>query len=216
MTTVAAPTPSALAVAPRPRRTAWPYAGIVSAAAAGVPGSLLVQGPGTFPSTDVLDASLSSALSLTVGAGIALLGLVATFVFLFGLTRFVARHAPLRAGLVEALRWASIAFLATGSIGVVVRCAPGGTAREAATLSVLADQLSTAANLPALAVMALVGVAAVRDRVLARAVGVLALLLTALSVGTMLVVGLPHSASLVYPVFALVVGVAALVSRKPA
>jgi hypothetical protein len=125
MTTLTAASSSALAVAPRPRRTAWPYAGIVSAIAAALPGSPLVQGPATFLSTDIMFASLSSALSLTVGAGLALLGLAATFVFLFGLTRFVARHAPLRAGLVEALRWASIAFLAAGSIGVMVRCTPG-------------------------------------------------------------------------------------------
>ena len=64
---------------------------------------------------------------------------------------------------------------------------PGGTdiamyTREsAATLAVLADQLTSAAFLPLLAVMALVGVAAVRDRVLPRTVGVVALLLTAAS-----------------------------------
>jgi len=217
----------------RPRRSLWPYAGIVSALASGASGVALVQGPGTFRdsttwgSTDLVVANLNTALSIRIGAGVALLGLVAAFAFLLGLTRFVARHAPLRGGLIEAMRWASIAFLATGSIGVVIRYIAGGavpgagdipmyTREAAATLAVLADQLTSAAFLPVLAVMALVGVAAVRDRVLAPAVGVVALLLTAASLAMTLVLGLPYSASLVYPLFALVVGVAGVLSRKRA
>ena len=125
------------------------------------------------------------------------------------------------------MRWASIAFLATGSLGVMIRYIAGGgvpggtdvamyTREAAATLAVLSDQLASAAFLPALAVMALVGVAAVRDRVLARGVGVVALLLTAASLAATLVIGLPYSSSLVYPLFALVVGVAGVLSRKAA
>ena len=233
MTALAAPTASAHAAPARPRGSAWPYAGIVSALASGASGVLLSQGGGTFTggttwaSTDHVVGNLSSALSVKLGAGLALVGLAAAFAFLLGLTRFVARNAPLRGGLVEAMRWASIAFLATGSIGVVIRyVAAGGVAGgidvamytrdAAATLAVLADQLSSAAYLPVLAVMALLGVAAVRDRVLAPAVGVVALLFTAVSLGMTLVLGLPYSASLVYPLFALVVGIAGLVTRRPA
>ena len=237
MSSTAAPavTPGAAthAAPARPRRSLWPYAGIVSALASGVAGPLFVQGPGTFrdsttwASTDHVVANLNSALSIRVGAGVALLGLVAAFAFLLGLTRFVARHAPLRGGQLEAMRWASIAFLATGSIGVMIRYIAGGavpgagdipmyTREAAATLAVLADQLTSAAFLPVLAVMALVGVAAVRDRVLAPAVGIVALLLTAVSLAMTLLLGLPYSSSLVYPLFALVVGVAGVLTRKPA
>ena len=233
MTSLAAPAVTRDAAPVRPRRSLWPYAGIVSALASGASGVALVQGPGTFrdtgtwASTDLVVANLTSALSIRIGAGVALLGLVAAFAFLLGLTRFVARHAPLRGGLVEAMRWASIAFLATGSLGVMIRYIAGGgvpggmdvpmyTREAAATLAVLSDQLASAAFLPALAVMALVGVAAVRDRVLARGVGVVALLLTAASLAATLVLGLPYSSSLVYPLFALVVGVAGVLTRRTA
>ena len=234
MTSLAVPTPSAHALPTRPRRTVWPYAGIVSAVASGASGVLLTQGQGTFTgdattwaSTDHVLANLSTASAAKLGAGLGLLALVAAFAFLLGLTRFVAKHAPLRGGLVEAMRWASIAFLATGSIGVMIRyIAAGGVAggidvamytREAtATLAVFADQLSTAAFLPVLAVMALLGVAALRDRVLAPAVGAFALLLAAASLGMTLVLGLPYSSSLVYPLFALVIGIAGVLSRRPA
>jgi hypothetical protein len=233
MTGLAVPAPAAHAVPARPRRTVWPYAGIVSAVASGAAGVLLVQGHGTFTgattwaTTDHVVANLSTAASVRLGAGLDLLALVAAFAFLLGLSRFVARHAPLRGGLVEAVRWASIAFLATGSVGVVIRyVAAGGladgidvalyTREAAATLAVLADQLTSAAFLPVLAVMALVGVAALRDRVLAPAVGVFALLLTVASLGMTLVLGLPYSASLVYPLFALVVGAAGVLTHRPA
>lgn len=233
MASLAAPASSAHAAPARPRTTVWPYAGIVSAVASGVAGSMLVQGPGTFRDTgtwaptDFVVENLSTALSVKIGAGLHLLGLVAAFAFLLGLTRFVGRNAPLRGGTVEAMRWASIAFLATGSIGVMIRYiaaggVPGGidtpmyTREATATLAVFADQLATAAFLPVLAVMALLGVAAVRDRVLIPAVGVVALLLAVLSLAATLVLGLPYSSSLAYPVFALVVGVAGVLTRRPA
>lgn len=234
MTTLAARPVSAHAAPARPRRSLWPYAGVVSALVNGAAGSMLVQGQGTFSgspttwrTTDVVVANLNSALSVRIGAGLALVGLVATFAFLVGLTRFVARNAPLRGGLVDAMRWASIVSVATGAIGVMIRYIAGGalpgamdvamyTREAAATLAVLADQLSAAAFLPLLAVMAAVGVAAVRDRVLSRTVGVVALVLATLSVGVTLVFGLPYSASLVFPLFALVVGIAGLLTRKPA
>jgi hypothetical protein len=228
-----APIPSAHAAPVRPRSTAWPYAGIVSALAAGGAVALLTQGPGTFrdsttwASTDFVVANLNTALSVRLGAALDLLGLVAAYVFLLGLTRFAGRHAPLRGGLVEAMRWASIAFLATGSIGVAIRYIAGGgvpgatdmpmyTREAAATLALLADQLTAAAFLPVLAVMVLLGVAALRARVLGPAVGAVALLLAAASLAMTLVLGLPYSASLVYPVFALVVGVAGVLTRKAA
>jgi hypothetical protein len=90
------------------------------------------------------------------------------------------------------------------------------TAEASATIAVLADQLSTAAFLPGLAVMALVGVAAVRDRVLARTVGVIALVLTTASTLATLAIGLPYSSSLVWPLFAVAVGVAAIAARRAA
>jgi len=138
--------------------------------------------------------------------------------------RFVAAHAPRSA---EPLRWASIALLATGSLGAAIRyIAAGGipgamdsamyTPEASATIAVLADQFASAAYLPALAVMTVVGVAAVRDRVLPVGVGAVTLLLAAASLAATLVLGLPYSSSLVYPLFALVVGVAGLLSRRPA
>ena len=90
------------------------------------------------------------------------------------------------------------------------------TAEASATIAVLADQLATAAFLPGLAVMALVGVAAVRDRVLSRTAGVIALVLTVASTAATLAIGLPYSSSLVWPLFALVVGVAGIASRRAA
>jgi hypothetical protein len=233
MTSLAAPVAATHAAPARPRRSLWPYAGIVSALAAGASGAVLVQGSGTFrdtgtwATTDFIVANLTPAPTIRIGAGVALLGLVAAFAFLLGLTRYVARHTSAHSPSVEAMRWASIALLATGSIGVVIRYIAGGgvpggtdiamyTRESAATLAVLADQLASAAYLPVLAVMALVGVAAVRDRVLPRTVGVVALLLTAASLAMTLGLGLPYSASLVYPLFALVVGVAGTLTRRAA
>ena len=48
MTSTAAPVVTAHVAPVRPRRTVWPYAGIVSALAAGAGGVLMAQGPGTF------------------------------------------------------------------------------------------------------------------------------------------------------------------------
>src|SRR5688572_29008970 len=94
---------------------------------------------------------------------------------------------------------------------------PMYTPEASATIAVLADQLFTASFLPAIAVMAVVGVAAVRDRVLPVGVGAVTLLLAAASLAATLVLGLPYSSSpLVYPLFALTVGVAGLLSRRPA
>jgi hypothetical protein len=230
MTSTAAPVGSAHVAPVRPRRTVWPYAGIVSALAAGAAGRIMAQGPGTFrgdggqPTTDFVLANLTPELTVKLGAGLYLLGVAAAFVFLLGLTRHVAVHAPRSA---EPLRWASIALLATGSLGAAIRyIAAGGipgamdspmyTPEASATIAVLADQLSTAAFLPALAVMAVVGLAAVRDRVLPVGVGIVTLLLAAASFVATLVLGLPYSSSLVCPLFALTVGVAGLLSRRSA
>jgi hypothetical protein len=230
MTSTAAPVVTAHVAPVRPRRTVWPYAGIVSALAVGAGGVLMAQGPGTFrgeggqPDTDFILANLTAELPARIGAGLHLLGIVAAFAFLLGLTRFVAAHSP---RLAEPLRWASIALLATGSLGVAIRyIAAGGipgamdspmyTPEASATIAVLADQLFTASFLPALAVMAVVGVAGVRDRVLPVGVGAVTLLLAAASLAATLVLGLPYSSSLVHPLFALTVGVAGLLSRRPA
>ena len=61
----AAPRRHAHAAPTRPRRSLWPYAGIVSALASGASGVALVQGPGTFrdtgtwASTDFVVANLN-------------------------------------------------------------------------------------------------------------------------------------------------------------
>jgi hypothetical protein len=47
-------------------------------------------------------------------------------------------------------------------------------------------------------------------------VGAVTLLLAAASLAATLVIGLPCSSSLVYPVFALMVGVTGVLSRRPA
>ena len=90
--------------------------------------------------------------------------------------------------------------LLTGSLGVAIRYIAAGempgamdspmyTPEASATIAVLADQLFTASFLPALGVMAVVGVAAVRDRVLPLGVGAVALLLAAASLAATLVLG---------------------------
>ncbi len=230
MTSPAAPVVSAHVAPVRPRRTVWPYAGIVSALATGTAGAFLSQGEGTFratggqPTTAFVLANLTPEFPVKIGAGLYLLGVVAAFAFLLGLTRFVTAHSPRFA---EPLRWASIALLAMGSLGAAIRyIAAGGipgamdsgmyTPEASATLAVLADQLTFAVFLPALAVMAVVGVAAVRDRVLPVGVGAVTLLLAAASLAATLVLGLPYSSGLVYPLFALIVGVTGLLSRRPA
>jgi len=236
MSTTAAPV-SHRAATPEPvrtpRRSAWPFAGLASGLAFGFAGSVMSQGqalfdaPAATPSAQFVNETLTPELTVRIGAGVALLGLALSLPFLLGLTRFVARQAPQRERLVEALRWSSIAFLATGAIGVVIRyIAAGGvpgamdssmyTAEASATIAVLADQLAPAAFLPGLAVMALVGVAAVRDRVLARTAGAITLVLTTASTAATLAIGLPYSSSLAWPVFALVVGVAGVASRRAA
>jgi hypothetical protein len=82
------------------------------------------------------------------------------------------------------------------------------------TLSSLADQLTTASYLPALIAMGLVGWVSLRDRILPRPVGVLALLFTASSLTATVALGLPYSSILDYPVFATVISIAAWFSRK--
>lgn len=231
MTTVA-PAPTATTTTPA-RRTPWPYAALASGLAFGASTMFLAQGEGTFsgaPSpvtASFIVDNLNGAGVVQLGGTLALVGLAASLVFLLGLTRFHARHAPRREDLVEALRWCSIAFLGTGGIGVVMHYVaaggvPGGideafyTPEASATIAVLADQLSFAAFLPGLAVMAVVGVLAVRDRVLPLGVGIFALVLAAASTAATVALGLPYSAGLVWPLFALVVGVAGIASRRDA
>jgi hypothetical protein len=91
---------------------------------------------------------------------------------------------------------------------------PMYTPEASTTIAVLADQLSTASFLPALAVMTFVGLAAVRDRILPVGIGVATLVLAGASFAATLVLGLPYSSSLVYPLFALLVGIAGLLSRR--
>ncbi|MBW0112281.1 hypothetical protein I4I84_26565, partial [Pseudonocardia sp. KRD-182] len=176
------------------------------------------------PTTGFLLENLAAPATVQLGGTLALVGLAASLVFLLGLTRFHARHSR-REGLVEALRWTSVAFLAAGAVGVLLRYVaasgvPGGTdsafytPEAAVTLGVLADQAGFGAFLPGLAVMAVVGILAVRDRVLPLGVGIAALVLAGASTAATVVLGLPYSAGLVWPLFALVVGVAGLASRR--
>lgn len=211
------------------RRTPWPCAGIASGLAAGASTFFLAQAPGTFggppePTTGFFLENLAEPATVQLGATLALVGLAASLVFLLGLTRFHARHSR-RDGLVEALRWTSVAFVAAGAVGVLLRYVaasgvPGGTdsafytPEAAVTLAVLADQAGFGAFLPGLAVMAVVGILAVRDRVLPLGVGIAALVLAGASTAATVVLGLPYSAGLVWPLFALVVGVAGLASRR--
>jgi hypothetical protein len=62
--------------------------------------------------------------------------------------------------------------------------------------------------------MGLVGWVAVRERVLARPVGVIALVLAGGSLAATLVLGLPYSSALVYPVFAALVGLNGILARR--
>jgi hypothetical protein len=155
---------------------------------------------------------------IRIGAGLGLVAVIATTVFTLGLVR----RAGDRGGWAEALRWSSIALLATTAIGVLMRYvaaggAPGGidqafySTEVSATAAVLADQMSTGAYLPALGVMACAGMLALRGAVLPKAVGIVALVLACVSLAATLGLGLPYSSSLVFPVFALVAGITVLV-----
>jgi hypothetical protein len=196
--------------------------GIVAALAAGGSTAFLAQAQGTFDreitsSADILEA-LNPEPMIRIGAGLGLVAVIATTVFTLGLVR----RAGDRSGWAEALRWSSIALLATTAIGVLMRYvaaggAPGGidqafySTEVSATAAVLADQMSTGAYLPALGVMACAGMLALRGAVLPKAVGIVALVLACVSLAATLGLGLPYSSSLVFPVFALVAGITVLV-----
>jgi hypothetical protein len=236
MTTLTVPVQAAVAehraeAAPRrPRHSLWPYAGIVSALSGYASVLLLAQGQDQFdldhtPSTAFVVEHLHHATWIKLGGAAALLSVVAGLVFLLGLGRFVQKLAPARAGLHTALRMSTTAFLATATIGAVMRYivaggAHGGidkniyTVDSVATLSALGDQLACASYLPALLAMGLVGWVAVRERVLARPVGVIALVLAGGSLAATLVLGLPYSSALVYPVFAALVGLNGILARR--
>lgn len=198
-------------------------AGILAALATGGSGAFLAQGEDTFVDQQIksgadLVEAMNPELVIRAGAGLGLVAVIATTVFTLGLVR----RAGDRGGWAEALRWSSIALLATTAIGVLMRYvaaggAPGGidqafySTEASATAAVLADQLSTGAYLPALGVMACAGMLALRGAVLPKAVGIAALVLAGASLAATLGLGLPYSSSLVFPVFALVAGIALLV-----
>jgi hypothetical protein len=216
----------------RPRTTIWPYAGLVSAVSGFGSVSLLSQGSGQFkadkvPTTQFILDNLNDATVIKLGGAAALISVVAGMLFLIGLTRFVEALVPGRRNLHTAMRMSSTAFVATASIGVMMRYVIAGGAKggidknlythdAVATLSALCDQIACASALPVLVVMALVGWVGFRDRVLARPVAVAALLLAAVSTAATLVLGLPYSSYLVYPVFAAIVGVNGIASRRAA
>ncbi|GAA4692565.1 hypothetical protein GCM10023215_32130 [Pseudonocardia yuanmonensis] len=211
------------------RATGWGWAGIVAGLAAGASGAILAQGPGTFGDQEVksgefIVGAMNPELLIRLGGGLGMVAVVATTVFTLGLARRAAETAPGRTGWVEALRWSSIALLATTAVGVLMRYvaaggAPGAmdqsmyTTEASATAAVLADQMSTGTYLPALGVMTAAGVLSLRGALLPKAVGIVALVLAGASLVATLAIGLPYSSSLVFPLFAPVAGIAALVRR---
>ncbi|MFR9800927.1 hypothetical protein ACL02T_01330 [Pseudonocardia sp. RS010] len=220
--TLAAPTTAG-------RVTGRGWAGIVAALAAGGSGAILAQGPGTFTNQEIKSGAfvvenMNPELLIRVGGGLGLVAVAATMIFTLGLTRRAAETAPGRAGWVEALRWSSVALLATTSVGVLMRYvaaggAPGAldqsmyTTEASATAAVLADQISTGTYLPALGVMVTTGVLSLRGALLPRTVGIVTLVLAGISLVATLAIGLPYSSSLVFPAFALVAGITTLVRR---
>jgi hypothetical protein len=191
---------------------------------------MLSMGQDTFKSDDIPTAqyivdNLNSETTMRIGGGLAFVSVVSMLVFLVGLLRFAERLAPARDSLVSVLRWASIALVGTGFVGVAMHYIaasghPGSvdqnqySTEASATVAVLADQLTCAVYLPGLVVMAVVGVLSVRSRVFARPVGVAALVLAAGSAGVTLAIGLPYSSGLVFPIFAVLIGAAGVFSRK--
>jgi hypothetical protein len=73
--------------------------------------------------------------------------------------------------------------------------------------------MSAGTYLPALGVMAVAGVLSLRGGLLPKAVGIVSLVLAGVSLVATLAIGLPYSSSLVFPIFALVAGIAVLVRR---
>ncbi|MCE0766236.1 hypothetical protein LWC35_25510 [Pseudonocardia kujensis] len=223
MTTLAAPSTTA-------RTAAWGWAGIVAAVTAGGASAFLAQGPGTFTDREVksgafIASAMNPELLIRLGAGLGLVAVIATTLFTLGLCRRAGEIASARSGWVEALRWSSIALLATTTVGVLMRYvaaggAPGAmdqsmyTTEASATAAVLADQMSTGTYLPALGVMAVSGVLSLRGALLPKAVGIVALVLAGASFVATLAIGLPYSSALVFPLFALVAGIGALVRRR--
>jgi hypothetical protein len=236
MTTVAVTAPSAPLVQPsaralrRPRHSVWPYAGIVSALSAATSLLFLSQGEKQFdidhtPTTRFVLDSMHDATFIKFGGAVGLLSAVAGMFFLLGLGDFVQKLRPGRSTLHAVMRVSASAFVASVAIGVMLRYivaggAKGGidknlyTSEAVSTLSSLADQLTTASYLPALIAMVAVGWVSVRERILPRVVGVGALLLATASTTATVVLGLPYSSILDYPVFAVLISVTALFSRK--
>jgi hypothetical protein len=214
----------------RPRHTAWPYAGLVSAVSAATSLLFLSQGNKQFdldsaPTTSFVLDNLHGATWIKFGGAMGLVSVVAGLVFLLGLGNFMQRLRPERTTVHAGMRVATAAFVASVSVGVMMRYIVAGGAKggidknlythdAVSTLSSLADQLTTASYLPALIAMGLVGWVSLRDRILPRPVGVLALLFTASSLTATVALGLPYSSILDYPVFATVISIAAWFSRK--
>jgi hypothetical protein len=214
----------------RPRTSVWPYAGLLSGTTAGLSTMMLSMGrdtfdPDTIPTARFIVDHLNSELTMRIGGGLALVSVVSMIAFLVGLVRFAERLAPARESLLSVLRWASIALVGTAFIGVAMHYVaasshPGSidqnlyTTDATATVAVLADQLTCAVFLPGLVVMAVVAVLSLRNRVFARPVGAVVLVLAAASTVATLAIGLPYSAGLVFPLFALLIGAAGALSRK--
>lgn len=214
----------------RPRHSAWPYAGVVSALSGASSLLFLSQGNEQFDHHDtptskfVLD-NMHDATFIKIGGGLGLISAVAGLIFLLGLGNFMERLRPERTTAHAAVKAATAAFVASVSIGVMLRYivaggADGGidpnlyTKESVSTLSALADQLTTASYLPALIAMGIVGWVSFRERLLPRPVAAGAMLLTAGSTTATVVLGLPYSSIMDYPLFALLISITAFFSRK--
>jgi len=214
----------------RPRHSVWPYAGVVSALSGATSLLFLSQGGAQFaidhvPTTKFVLESMHGATFIKFGGAMGLLSAVAGMFFLLGLGDFVQKLSPRRTTVHAIMRVSASAFVASVAIGAMMRYIVAGGAKggidknlytheAVSTLSSLADQLTTASYLPALIAVASVGWVSVRDRILPRLVGAGALVLGTASTCATLVLGLPYSSIIDYPLFALLISITALFSRK--
>jgi hypothetical protein len=123
------------------------------------------------------------------------------------------------------MRIATAAFVASATVGALMRYIVAGGAKggvdknlytheAVSTLSSLADQLACASYLPALIATGIAGWVGFKDRLLARPIGVGLMLLTAGSASATLILGLPYSSIIDFPVMTVLIAANAIFSRK--
>lgn len=214
--------------APPGRTRAWLWAGL-AASVLGVVSTSIVQGT---PEPDVYDRGAQAVLDeldgrvlLQVGASLACIAAFLLVPFLIGLTAHVRRTTPSGSGSAELVRAGGSALVAGLMITTSLRYVatgglPGGidadyyTATDSTAMVMLGSQMQFAGWLPGLLVTGVAAHAAVRHGLVARWAGVVIGLLTGLSAGMTLVLGLPYSAGVLVPVALLVLCAALLVGRR--